>query len=208
MVDQVRMIYTPDVPEAATRAAFIGAEELVRELTGYPVDFLDFGMEGGWLAGFWVPERDQLDVARPGTILEMEEGKYDVDPHIDLVLTAMDLCDVTDPNMSFCVGAAMGRTMFVSVHHFLSFLQRGEEEMFHELVKQETAHELGHVLKLAVRDHHVYEALGGHCTDPSCLMHQGLTVPNDWVTMVRYRLESGSYACELCHQDAHRNGML
>ena len=208
---QVRMVRTPDVPDEAFRAAFLGIEELARELTGFPPDVRDYGTDTEWLTPFWDPDRNQLDIARPCTYLEQEGGKYDVDPHIDIVLTTMNLYDITDPNVDFIIGAAVGRTVFVSVHHFLylAFLGGKSGAMFHELVKQETAHELGHVLGLAVRESQTYEALGTHCVDLTCVMHQGMTVPTDWITAVQYRLaRGGRYACPLCHEDAHRNGML
>lgn len=206
---QVRIMRTLDIPEIAYMATFQGIEELVYELTGLLPDVRNYGANSEWLTPFWVHERNQLDIAHPVAVLEHEEGKYDVDPHIDIVLTAMDLCDITEPSLNFCIGIASGRTAFISVHHFLPFLESGEEALFCELVKQETAHELGHLLLLAVREHSTYQALGGHCIDEECVMHQGMTVPTDWIVMVGHRLaKGGRYACPLCHEDAHRNGML
>lgn len=206
---QARMLQTPEVPHAALSGAFFGMEELVRELTGYPPDVQDYGEDHGWLRQFWIPERQQIGLNKALDLLEAENGKYGEDPHIDVLLTADDLCDTKTPPGSFCIGVAKGRTIIVSVYHFLPIYHNGEEERFHELVKQETAHELGHVLQLAVREHYTYEALGTHCADPLCLMHQGMTVPTDWDAMVQLRLQRGGrYACDLCHADARHNGML
>lgn len=205
---EIRMVRTPEVSKLGNIAAFFGIEELVRELTGYPPDVRDYGVTG-WPLDHLIPTRGQLDISGPLTRLETEYGKYDDDPHIDVVLTAYDLCNVAQPDLEFCIGAASGQSIVVSEHHFIPFLQKGEEGLFHELVKQETAHELGHVLGLADRDHLVYEALGGHCAIVQCVMHQGLTVPTDWVTAVEHRHQNGGrYACPECHRDAFRNGML
>ncbi|MGC9309360.1 MAG: hypothetical protein ACP5D2_01550 [Candidatus Nanoarchaeia archaeon] len=69
-----------------------------------------------------------------------------------------------------------------------------------ECIKTETIHELGHVFGLpsAQRDN-TKESLGKHCTN-TCVMRQGLKVPDDWIEMTRDRINYGLF-CGDCQED-------
>lgn len=216
----IRLFSSPEVAPEAVEAAHEALSEVVHEL-GRVANLAYFGTwrSPNWLDsnGILVPYqsldwyfqdsydsyRQQINISNPIDLLDSEPGKYDVDPHYDVVLVGHDIWPGV-PEIRFIAGIAMGRSIIISTARF-----EHDRNMFPELVKQETAHEFGHLLGLGDREHRAEDNLGRHCINHACTMRQGLTVPTDWQIMTSERLANGNrYFCDDCHQDAIDNGTI
>lgn len=112
-----------------------------------------------------------------------------------LILKSDIYLETTD----FVVGAAKrGTCAIISTYRFKNF----EPNLKYEVIKTETLHEIGHVLKIPNdnRKTNTEENLGWHCTN-ECVMRQGLIVPKDWIKMTKDRIESGKPLCDECIND-------
>ena len=72
-------------------------------------------------------------------------------------------------------------------------------------VKRLLRHEVGHMLGLVERDHHVEDKLGLHCTN-ICTMRQGLSVP-EWLQQAKEEEKHGVQFCSCCMNDLSRNAL-
>lgn len=122
-------------------------------------------------------------------------------PHYDIVILHSDLYSGKDDN-NFVIGlAAQGLGTVISINRFL----RIDQTLQIECIKTETIHEVAHVFGLIPDERNccVEESLNKHCTNV-CVMRQGLTVPNDWISMTYDRLRVGQPFCPFCLQDLQR----
>jgi len=75
----------------------------------------------------------------------------------------------------------------------------------YECIVTETEHEFLHAFGLvnSERVENAEYSMGPHCAGEKgpCIMRQGLTVPDDWITMSQERLDSGKVICEDCVVD-------
>jgi hypothetical protein len=74
-----------------------------------------------------------------------------------------------------------------------------------EMIITQVLHEFGHVLGCAKEGRkYTINRLGSH-DDPkyidSCVMLQGMNVPEDWIKMTRKRLKSEHPFCDLCREE-------
>lgn len=122
-------------------------------------------------------------------------------PHIDIVITSRDITAFdAGHQLNFVFGLASGRVSVQSIARFrdLDILSR------FLAVKAVIWHELGHILGMAAatdRPHTEYK-LGPHCTNPGCVMRQGMSVP-EWVEHAEEAFQSGQIFCHQCLEDAY-----
>ena len=155
-----------------------------------PYGSIDWYLRQGRIAG-----RDQLHAADILGAIQREPWQ-DVTPHYDVMVTSKDLL-LTGTN--FVLGAARpGLGTVLSVVRWGSF---SAEDQF-ELIKTETEHEFGHVLRLPNGNRaDLNQDLGRHCCN-KCVMQQGMTVPHDWIEITNDRLVSDfGPLCPTCKRD-------
>ena len=111
----------------------------------------------------------QIDARSLMALLANEPWQED-DPHIDVLLTSMDL---TANDLNFCFGMANGRTTVQSVIRYRG-LPVADRKL---IIKALVYHELGHILGCTYYGRaNTENKLGPHCTDRNCVMRQGMTV--------------------------------
>lgn len=122
------------------------------------------------------------------------------DPHIDVVLTSHDLTAFDAGNqLNFVFGIADGRVTVQSLARY-----RGLSDFDRALsIKAVIWHELGHIFGMAanLRRSHTEYNLGPHCTNPGCIMRQGLSVET-WAKHARDAYEMQRVYCPECLVDA------
>lgn len=106
--------------------------------------------------------------------------------------------DMYSGNTNFVIGLAQpGIGTTISTYRFRELDGRTK----YECIKTETMHELGHVFGLLPeeRTYNVEDSLGKHCTN-TCIMRQGLELPNDWINITNDRLRYDAL-CQTCTTD-------
>ncbi|MCQ2570910.1 MAG: hypothetical protein MJ154_01530 [Candidatus Saccharibacteria bacterium] len=127
------------------------------------------------------------------------EPWQDANPHIDMILVSDDLTAEHNGDwLNFCFGLTCGRFVANSVHRYKSL---NDLERF-LAVKAVVLHEIGHVLGAAadLNRSHTEEKIGPHCTNPNCVMRQGLNLAT-WVKHARECNSHGSWYCPQCLAD-------
>lgn len=209
------------VPNWAMEAVKEGIQELVK-LAAVPIEIVDKGSEwtmeyevaghpeGSFGSAAWYCEqsRDKADgrIDADSICWKLEDevllcrrlgGPY----HYNVFIGTTDLCA---KGSNFVIGAACkGAATVISVHRFLAAAGLSEEEK-RECIITESIHELGHVFGLPdeSRGKNLAESLGNHCTN-TCIMRQGLRVPDHWVRFSKDRKEHGAL-CGDCLNDLQR----
>lgn len=116
--------------------------------------------------------------------------------HYDVLIVKDDIYYFADQN--FVIGGAnegMGTT--ISTYRF----QGLEDRTKFECIKTQVMHEMGHVFGLIPdnRKENIDLSLGRHCAN-TCVMRQGLTIPDDFIRFSNDRLKYGSF-CGQCLMD-------
>lgn len=161
--------------------------------------------EGAWSSAAWYLQRAK-GVTRNGThqldassLLELlEQEPWNQTPHIDVLLTSYDL---TAGNLRFCFGIARGLNTVDSVYRYRTLPDADDR---FSCIQAVVWHELGHVFGLAPRGRtNTEDNLGSHCTNPGCVMQQGLDV-NTWARHVKEAKSMGRIYCPQCMEDLKR----
>ena len=125
------------------------------------------------------------------------------EPHIDVLFVSQDLTARDGEDwLNFVFGIADGRITVQSVARYREINDPFERAM---AIKTVVQHELGHVFGMAAdlnRSNTEYK-LGPHCTNPGCVMRQGLSV-SEWVRHARESYSAGMIYCPQCLADAER----
>jgi predicted Zn-dependent protease len=119
-------------------------------------------------------------------------------PHYDIVVLHRD---IYSHDCNFAIGLAIqGVATVISTYRFRKLDPRTK----YECIVTETMHEVGHVFGLIPDDRaeKVEESLGRHCTN-TCIMRQGLLVPQDWVKITQDRF-AGHNFCKICLRDLRK----
>ena len=175
--------------------------KLIFELTGINIGFKNFKNWGNsnddlepyqgveWYINIGKQassRRTQLNVSAIQDVIAREPWK-DVyqggTDHYDVFVVKEDMY-AGDNN--FVIGEAnrlIGTT--ISTYRFRDL----DEQRQYECIKTEVMHELGHVFGAPSeqRTHNIEESLGEHCTN-TCVMRQGLLVPQDWIKLTEDRI--------------------
>ena len=119
--------------------------------------------------------------------------------HYDVFLTERSMYSGSKNN-NFVIGVAkpeIGTVMTTDKFQSLN------DRVKYECIVTETIHEMGHAFGLipADRKENVEMSLGKHCTN-TCVMRQGLSLPDDWIKFTNDRIEYGSL-CERCEEDLY-----
>ncbi|MDD5626837.1 MAG: hypothetical protein PHW01_02380 [Patescibacteria group bacterium] len=125
------------------------------------------------------------------------EPWQETSPHYDVVVIWNDMYSGEEDN-NFVIGLALPDTgTVISINRFLQL----DLKLQLECIKTEIIHEVGHVFGLLPKDRkdNIEEKLGKHCTN-TCVMRQGLRLPDDWVAMTHDRLRFGPF-CQECQRD-------
>ncbi|MEA2715198.1 MAG: Peptidase family [Candidatus Parcubacteria bacterium] len=195
-----------------------GAEQALRELAAILESVRDievvienlgqwrdpnFRQEGNILVPWWSfdwyrqdtrrnsERKKQLNAEHFLNLLRTEPWRKTI-KHVDLVVLNDDLY-TTD--CRFIIGLALRNVgTIVSTHRFKGIADRTTRI---ETFKTAVLHEIGHVYGLPGKDRpSLIESLGDHCGE-TCVMRQGLYVPDDWIQMTRDRFEHGPF-CRYC----------
>ena len=136
--------------------------------------------------------------------LILREPWQDV-PHIDVMLTSHDLTATDDGGrfLNFVFGLTHRAATVQSVYRFRPGAASLSDEDRYLAIKMLIHHELGHIFLMAADPNrsHTEESLGEHCTNPGCVMRQGLSVP-EWVQHARESYDMGMVYCPQCLADA------
>lgn len=112
--------------------------------------------------------------------------------HYDLLLCSKDLKSSSHQNLNFVIGLSQKYIGAVVTNHKF---KRLDDELLFECMKTATMHELGHALGLCYRTHGIDRDRDstnyGHCIN-TCVMHQGNSVPHDWIQMSKDRRRNGA----------------
>ena len=85
------------------------------------------------------------------------------------------------------------------------FRYRGIDDPFDRMmaIRMVVQHELGHVFGMAADENrsNTEDNLGIHCTNPGCVMRQGLSV-GEWLRHARESYGAGMIYCPQCLADA------
>jgi predicted Zn-dependent protease len=145
------------------------------------------GLEGRW----------QLDADHLASLMVGEP--WQANPHIDVMITSWDLTAFDGgQQMNFVFGEARGRVTVQSLARFRGLLRTDR----YLAVKGVIHHELGHIYGMAAnlgRSNTVY-SIGPHCTNPGCIMQQGLSV-GEWVAHAKESYSRGQIYCPQCMAD-------
>jgi len=113
--------------------------------------------------------------------------------HYDVMILESDMYYT---GCNFIIGQAMeGILALISVNRFLVL----DDDLQRKCIKTETMHEIGHMFGIPNEkrtDGSLTESLGNHCTN-KCVMRQGLTIPDDFISLSKDRLLYGPF-CEAC----------
>lgn len=142
----------------------------------------------------------QLDADHLLDLLSHEPWQ-ESEPHIDVMFVSQDLTARNgDGWLNFVFGIANGRVTVQSVARYREIANLGDRMAAIKMVAQ---HELGHVFGMAGNKNrsNTEDNLGMHCTNPGCVMRQGLSVP-EWVRHARESYRSGIIYCPQCLADA------
>lgn len=143
--------------------------------------------------GLWT----QIDARSLVNLLANEPWQED-DPHIDVLLTSMDL---TANDLNFCFGMASGRTTVQSVIRYRG-LPAADRKL---IIKALIYHELGHILGCTYHGRtNTEEKLGPHCTDHSCVMRQGMTT-QEFLENAKAAARFRRIYCPQCLAEARRS---
>ena len=131
--------------------------------------------------------------------LMMNEPWQRNNPHIDMMFVSHDL---TARNLNFCFGMTMGRYTVQSVFRYRDL----KEDDRWLAVKAVALHELGHVFGCAANPHrsNTEIKLGRHCTNPACIMQQGMN-KTEWVKHARDAYSLGRVYCPQCMEDIRKS---
>lgn len=124
---------------------------------------------------------------------------WQVDPHIDIMITSHDITTFDNgKQLNFVFGLAYQRATVQSIARFRSC---PDSDRF---IAIETViwHELGHILGMAadLNRTNTEDNLGPHCTNPGCVMQQGLSV-SEWVKHAREAKQAQQIYCQQCFDD-------
>ena len=195
-----------DIERSAIRDA---AETLVR--LGFNQKIRIFGSqkwsEGNYSSAEWYLDHAEK-IRRPDGSIQINASSINdlmsgepwqrSDPHIDIMITSRDLTARSGTGyLNFCFGAARGRFITSSIARYRNLFD-GDRYL---ATKAVILHELGHVFNLAgIHRTNTEENLGPHCTNPKCIMRQGLNVPI-WVNHARESAATNQWYCPQCLED-------
>lgn len=135
--------------------------------------------------------------------LMMKEPWQKANPHIDVLFTSHDLTGTSRGTvLNFCFGMTLGRFTVQCVFRFRD-LPATDRRL---AIKAVVWHELGHVFGCAANPHrsNTEYKLGRHCTNPGCIMRQGVNL-NEWVRHARDAYRLGRIYCPQCREDLLRS---
>lgn len=138
-------------------------------------------------------QKDASDMA----LLLAKEPWQKTSPHIDVLFTSKDL-SFDDNNFVFGLAYPSLRVTVQSVARYR--ILSDEDKTL--AIKAVVWHELGHILGCAhpgrVKTKYI---LGSHCTNPGCIMQQGLSVPV-WLEHAKQAKALHQIYCPLCMEEA------
>ena len=142
---------------------------------------------------------DQIDAERIHSAI-YESSLHKKEPFIGIVLVSKDLTvSIKGQNLNFCFGYTFGDVTVQSVARFRDMPLDDRLTMIKGVIQ----HELGHVFNLAgtmLRSNTEYN-LGMHCTNPGCVMNQGLT-RDALLRNFKLAKRMGRVYCPQCLEDA------
>ena len=96
-----------------------------------------------------------------------------MEPFVCVFITSQDLTvEMSDRYLNYCFGYTFGNITIISTARIKDMKQKDEAIMIEGLIM----HELGHIFYLTSGNReHTERKLGLHCTNPGCVMKQGLT---------------------------------
>lgn len=211
----VYICMSTDVPLAAARAAVRGVQEAVaasgqeREIHLFRNDWAPPGPHNGpnWYieeaARRWGTRESrghgpQVDVENVMRLLYQDP--HQKRPHWDVVVTNVDLHMGAGTNFVFGAADYSFPVSVQSVRRFVDTIR--DPAVLDAAIARLLRHEVGHMLGLPNRDHHVEDKLGLHCTNV-CTMRQGMSVP-EWTRKAVEEHNAGVGFCECCKDDLAR----
>ncbi len=211
LVENLFIMRTPDVPAGEYGAAVQAVRQMVAlsnsslKLTDWDVwrapNYLQNGKLVPHQSAEWYVASGYNSVRRQFDtdiiMYHLLEDPYQKSlAHFDIIITSADLFSTTH-RVNFALGMAVPyRAALISTFRFK---ETGQYKL--ECIAQETYHETGHVLGLPnAQRTDLVQSLGNHCPNP-CAMKQGLSVPLDWVAMVKERQKSKNILCPTCLND-------
>lgn len=203
----------PGVSSGYVRVVLEGIDEILGlarvEPKMIPVRDLGVWRESDWRIGNQtVPERSvdwYIEQGRAGSIKSGQLNTWpmimcmSVNPlrfgqrHYEVLILNSD---IYFQDIDFIIGHAMRAVLALGSTFRFSQLTQKESE---ECIKSEMMHELGHMFGLPDtnrQDGSLEDSLGIHCTN-TCVMRQGLAIPNDFQRITQDRLHHGPF-CSAC----------
>ena len=207
----IKVMYDSGIDKVESEAILDALQELVSIFPDWEIELYGANpwCRGEFSSADWyvqnaqaVPRLDhyQLDA---GSLLWLLEGEpwQEAEPHIDVMLTSLDLAALNDDGsyLNFVFGMADGRFTVQSAARFRELPDADR----YLAVKMLIQHELGHIVGMAadLTRPNTVNNLGPHCTNFGCVMRQGLSVPV-WAQHARESYNMGRIYCPQCLADA------